>query len=43
MDEIRTERLLLRKAREEDLDSMHRILSDKRAMRYWSSLPHESL
>ena len=43
MDEIRTERLLLRKAREDDLAALHRIFTDPRAMRYWSSLPHESL
>jgi [ribosomal protein S5]-alanine N-acetyltransferase len=43
MDEIRTERLLLRKARLEDLEAMHRILADPRAMRYWSSLPHETI
>lgn len=40
---IRTERLLLRRAREDDLAAMHRIMSDGRAMRYWSSLPHTSL
>ena len=37
---IRTERLVLRPAREDDLEAIHRILSDGRAMRYWSSLPH---
>jgi ribosomal-protein-alanine N-acetyltransferase len=41
-DEIRTERLLLRRARYEDAPAMHRIMSDARAMRYWSSLPHET-
>ena len=43
MDVIRTERLLLRKACEGDLPAIHRILSDDRAMRYWSSLPHADL
>jgi ribosomal-protein-alanine N-acetyltransferase len=42
-DEIRTERLLLRRARIEDVVAMHAIMSDPEAMRYWSSLPHTSL
>jgi ribosomal-protein-alanine N-acetyltransferase len=41
--EIRTPRLRLRRARPEDLEAMHAILSDPRAMRYWSSLPHTDL
>jgi RimJ/RimL family protein N-acetyltransferase len=40
MTELRTERLLLRPARADDLDAMHAILNDPRAMAYWSSLPH---
>lgn len=40
---ITTERLVLRRAREEDLAALHRVLSDTQAMRYWSSLPHTSL
>jgi [ribosomal protein S5]-alanine N-acetyltransferase len=40
MVEIRTERLLLRQAREEDLAAFHSILSDARAMSYWSTPPH---
>lgn len=39
---IETPRLLLRRARIEDLPRIHAIMSDKRAMRYWSSLPHET-
>ena len=39
---IETPRLLLRRARIGDLPRIHAIMSDKRAMRYWSSLPHES-
>ena len=39
--EIRTERLLLRPARADDLEPLHAILSDPRAMAYWSSPPHE--
>lgn len=41
--EIRTERLLLRPARGDDLEPLHRILSDARAMTYWSSPPHEHI
>ena len=40
---IRTERLLLRRARPDDLDAFHAILSDRIAMRYWSTPPHETL
>jgi len=40
---IRTERLLLRRARWEDLDAVHRLLSDPRVMRYWSRPEHETL
>lgn len=43
MDEIRTERLLLRRARADDLEAMHAVLSDPVVMRYWSSLPHTTL
>ena len=42
-DEIRTERLLLRRATMADAPDMHRIMSDRRAMRYWSTLPHDNL
>lgn len=41
--EIRTERLLLRPAREGDLAAMHGVLSNTKAMAYWSSVPHETL
>ena len=41
--EFRTERLLLRPARADDLEAMHTILSDPRAMAYWSSLPHTDI
>ncbi len=40
MSEIRTARLRLRKARENDLDALHAILSDALTMRYWSTPPH---
>lgn len=43
MTEIRTERLLLRPARMDDAEAMHTILSDPRAMAFWSSLPHRDL
>lgn len=41
-DEIRTERLLLRRAKYDDAAAMHRIMSDPVAMRYWSTPPHQS-
>lgn len=42
-DEIRTERLVLRRFRIDDTDAMHRILVDPVAMRFWSTLPHETI
>ena len=43
VDEIRTKRLRLRRARMEDLAAMHAILSNARAMRYWSTPPHSDI
>ena len=40
MTELRTPRLLLRRARRDDAEALHAILSDERAMRYWSTPPH---
>jgi RimJ/RimL family protein N-acetyltransferase len=40
---IRTERLLLRDARKEDLLPLHEIFSDPRAMRYWDRPAHEDI
>jgi len=42
-DEIRSERLLLRRASMDDAAAMHLIMSDPRAMRYWSTPPHADL
>ena len=42
-DEIRTERLVLRRARLNDAEAMHKIMSDPAAMRYWSTPPHSEL
>ena len=42
-DEIRTERLLLRRAKMDDADDMHVIMSNPLAMRYWSTPPHADL
>ena len=42
-DEIRTVRLVLRRARLDDAPAMHAIMSDAQAMRYWSSMPHAAL
>lgn len=43
VEAITTERLVLRRARIEDVGAMHRIMRDPLAMRYWSTLPHESV
>lgn len=43
MVEIRTERLLLRPARAEDLEPLHAIMRQPRAMTFWSTPPHASL
>ena len=40
---VLTERLVLRTAEPGDLQAMHRVLSEPRAMTWWSSLPHETL
>jgi ribosomal-protein-alanine N-acetyltransferase len=38
-----TARLILRRAAPDDAEAMHAILSDPRAMTYWSHGPHDSL
>ena len=43
MSEIRTARLVLRRARADDLDAIHAVMRDARAMRFWSTPPHASL
>lgn len=43
MIEIRTARLVLRRARPDDLAGVHAFMSNPLAMRYWSTLPHESM
>lgn len=43
MTELRTARLLLRRARPGDAQPLHEIFSDPRAMKHWSTLPHETL
>jgi RimJ/RimL family protein N-acetyltransferase len=40
MIELYTDRLRLRPATVEDLEAFHAILSDPRAMTYWSTTPH---
>lgn len=42
-DEIRTPRLLLRRARMDDAEAMHAIMSDPLVMRYWWTPPHGTL
>ena len=41
--EIRTARLVLRRAVRSDLAAVHAFMSSPLAMRYWSTLPHESI
>ena len=43
VEHISTPRLPLRRARMDDLDAIHAVLSDARAMRYWSTPPHATL
>jgi RimJ/RimL family protein N-acetyltransferase len=43
MERIVTARLVLRRAREEDLEAMHAVLSHPVATRYWSTPPHRDL
>ena len=40
MTELRTARLLIRRARPNDLDALFTVLSHPRATRYWSTPPH---
>lgn len=39
---IRTERLVLREVRGDDLEALHAVFSDPAAMRYWSHPAHET-
>lgn len=43
MHQIRTERLLLRKARHSDIESIHSLLSNPEATDYWFEPPHSSM
>ena len=43
MIELRTPRLLLRRARPDDLRPLHAVFSDELAMQYWSNGPHSAL
>lgn len=43
MTRLSTERLILRPVTLADVDALHAVFSDPRAMRYWSTLPHESV
>ncbi|SMR71919.1 Protein N-acetyltransferase, RimJ/RimL family [Aliiroseovarius halocynthiae] len=40
---LRTERLVLRPPRQDDLEALHHIFSNSDAMRYWSHLAHDTL
>ncbi len=43
MSQIRTERLVLRRAVADDLPAVHAFMSSPAAMRFWSTPPHESM
>ena len=43
MTELCTARLVLRRARRDDLEAMHEVFADARAMTYWTHGPHEDL
>ena len=43
MVKIRTDRLLLRPATFGDVEAFHGIMSDGRAMAYWSTTPHKDM
>jgi [ribosomal protein S5]-alanine N-acetyltransferase len=43
MTELCTPRLRLRRARMDDLPAIHAVLSDARAMLYWSTPPHREV
>ncbi len=40
---LKTDRLVLRRARPDDAEQLHVIFADPQAMKYWSELPHPSL
>ena len=42
-EEIRTQRLVMRRFRLDDTLAIHRLLSNPQAMLYWSTVPHETL
>lgn len=42
-DEIRTDRLVLRRASLDDVPAMHAIMGNPVAMRFWSTPPHDAL
>lgn len=43
MIKLRTQRLLLRPVRDDDLTALHAVFSDVRAMVYWSTPPHTDI
>lgn len=43
LERIETARLVLRRAGMDDLPAVHAMLSDRAAMRYWATPPHEEL
>ncbi|MBD3665480.1 GNAT family N-acetyltransferase [Sulfitobacter aestuariivivens] len=43
MAELRTSRLLLRPARTGDAAPLHAVFTDRDAMKFWSTLPHDDI
>lgn len=43
MNQITTARLTLRRAKIDDLDAVHEIMSNAEAMRFWSTPPYASI
>lgn len=43
MTELRTKRLVLRRARPHDVEALHEVFGDERSMHYWSNGPHTDL
>nr|WP_312025066.1 GNAT family N-acetyltransferase [Sphingomicrobium aestuariivivum] len=42
-DELRTERLVLRRARKEDADALHTLFTDEETMQSWSTTVHDTM
>lgn len=43
ISQLATPRLVLRRARPDDVDDLHQVFSSPEAMRWWSTSPHETM